>query len=657
MYKKPFLGCAYYPEDWDESQIDFDIAKMKEAGISCARIGEFAWRKMEPKRGVYDFAWLHRVVDALHQAGIAVIMGTPTATPPIWLSKEHPEVFVLQSDGVRKNHGGRRHCCSNNPDYLAACDSIVHAMGREFGKDPAIIGWQLDNEIYTFDAGCICRHCMDNFHKRLEEKYGTIEELNRQWNLNLFSQAYEEFEDIPAAVSAWHNPHIRFEWEMAHHEADTAMMHRHAKILKTYTDAPISTDMMPFLGLDHIKMNEQLDLVMYNHYNEPSNLYGAAFWYDYLRTIKDRPFWVTETATTWNGATGITQFLKPEGYCRVNSWMPIALGGEANMYWLWRQHWAGHELVHGSVISPEGRPCHVFGEVQQLAEEFAKAADFINETKVTTSVAMHCSSLNNNLISQQEIVAGIKYGVELNHVHKALLSCGCCPDVIGANHTLGGYKLLFSPLMMTLEDGDLSERIAQWVKDGGTWVVGPMTDIRNAIGAHYVDRAMGMLESLLGIRLDYVLPNDNTVLKAQWSDGTPLTCGKIVECYSGVANAIASVTGGHSSLEGETIIGRIPCGKGSVILCGTILDEESLQRLCQIAFEAAGVIPVETTGLVVAAKRTGNGREGFAVCEVAYQPASIELREEMVDLLTGEHHSAGRMEIAPYGVHILENVH
>ncbi len=132
--KKPFMGCAYYPEDWAEEQIDYDISMMKKAGITCARIGEFAWRKMEPERGRYDFKWLHDVVDRLGEAGISVVMGTPTATPPIWLIREYPDVAVLNESGIRKNHGGRRHCCSNNPRYIEACDSIVHAMGREFGK-------------------------------------------------------------------------------------------------------------------------------------------------------------------------------------------------------------------------------------------------------------------------------------------------------------------------------------------------------------------------------------------------------------------------------------------------------------------------------------------------------------------------------------------
>ena len=146
--QKPFIGVAYYPEDWPESEMDYDIAKMKENSIGVARIGEFAWSKMEPKEGVFAFDWLHKVVDKLAEAGIRVIMGTPTAAPPVWLSSKDPEMFTEDWVGHRLSHGGRRHACSNNPVYLAHCDRIVTALAKEFGDDENIIGWQIDNEIY-----------------------------------------------------------------------------------------------------------------------------------------------------------------------------------------------------------------------------------------------------------------------------------------------------------------------------------------------------------------------------------------------------------------------------------------------------------------------------------------------------------------------------
>lgn len=652
--KTPFLGCAYYPEDWDESFIQDDIQKMKLAGIKCARIGEFAWRKMEPVRGQYEFKWLHKVVDALYDAGIAVVMGTPTATPPIWLSDEHRDVLVLNEGGFQTEHGGRRHCCSNNPNYLKASYEIVEAMGKEFGSHPNIIGWQLDNEIYSFGIGCVCRHCMDKYHKDLEEKYKTIENLNARWNLNLFSQAYDRFDQIPAAIHAWHNPHLRYEWHHSHYDSDIRFMHQQAEILRKYTKAPIGTDTMPINGMDYEELNSQMDRVMFNHYNTPENLTNEIFWFDFLRNIKEKPFWNTETATTWNGSVAISQHLKPEGYCRVNSWLPVALGGESNMYWLWRQHWAGHELVHGSVISPEGRPSHVFGEVQKTASDFEKAADFINNTKVQTPVAMHFTSKAWQLFDQQPIFEGNSYNHELMAFHRSLMKNGVRPDVIGAKNALDNYKVIFTPLQMTLEDDNMAEKIEAFVKNGGVWVAGPMTDIRNTIGAHYTDRAMGMIENMLGVELAYSVPTDGKYLKAAWADGEELTVCKWAELYDNHkgGETLARVVMGHSSLISKTVIGKYNYGKGKVILVGALSDDKGYEKLASIALEEAGVAGEATQGTLVVIPRKGNGMEGLIVIEAGNREGEIVLEDEMTDVLTNEKH-AGNMKIAPYSVHVL----
>ena len=146
-YHPPYLGVAYYPEAWPEEEMAKDIAQMKDAGIHVARMGEFAWSKMEPREGEFHFEWLHRVINALADAGIATILGTPTATPPIWLSRKYPNIMKENETGRRRQHGGRRHCCSNNPHYRAASARIVEAMAKEVGENENVIGWQIDNEI------------------------------------------------------------------------------------------------------------------------------------------------------------------------------------------------------------------------------------------------------------------------------------------------------------------------------------------------------------------------------------------------------------------------------------------------------------------------------------------------------------------------------
>ena len=150
-YAPPYLGAAYYPEDWPEAEMERDAAKMEEAGITVARIAEFAWSRMEPAEGEYHFAWLHKAVETLAAHGIATVMCTPTATPPAWLTHKYPEMLLEMENGRRNQHGGRRHCCSNNARYREASARIVEVMAKEFADDENIIGWQIDNEIAAFE--------------------------------------------------------------------------------------------------------------------------------------------------------------------------------------------------------------------------------------------------------------------------------------------------------------------------------------------------------------------------------------------------------------------------------------------------------------------------------------------------------------------------
>ena len=212
--KEYLIGADWYPEDWDESEIDADLEKMLDMGFNTVRIGEFAWSKDEPEEGRFDFDWLEKTVDKCEAAGINVIMGTPTATPPRWFLKKYPDAASLDFKGIRASHGGRRHCCSSNPNYREKSRIIVEELAKRFGDKKAVVGWQIDNEIYHHpDKGyCVCEHCLAAFREHLKKKYGTVQDLNKSWNLSLFSQEYDSFEDIPAPFNTWHNPHIKLEW-------------------------------------------------------------------------------------------------------------------------------------------------------------------------------------------------------------------------------------------------------------------------------------------------------------------------------------------------------------------------------------------------------------------------------------------------------------
>ena len=652
MQNSTLLGAAYYPEAWDESERPYDIKMMKEAGCNVMRIGEFAWHRMEPSPDNYDFKWLHDVIDDLAANGIKTILGTPTATPPRWFTKKYPDSTKFSVTHGKMTHGGRRHCCSSNPDYIRESAKIVERMAKEFGSDPNVIGWQIDNEIYS-STGCLCDHCVKKFHEHLKATYGTIENLNKAWALELWSQAYDNFEDIPSPNGSWHNPHLIMMWKQSHHLEDIRFVHMQNDILKKYTKAPIGTDMMPLNGMGYPQMTAPLDVLQFNHYNTEQNLNDLPFWFDYLRSF-DKPFWNTETQTGWNGSEATRQVAKAPGFCRTNSWLPVALGGSANLYWLWRQHRAGHELIHGSVIYANGRPLPMFDEVQQLSRDFEKAESFLNDTKVKTDIAMHFSSTAWQIFETQAPVIDFKYHHQLiDNTYKPLTSLGVRPDVIATEKSLDNYKVVFSPLTISLEDGDLPERIEKWVRDGGTWVAGPMTDIRKADGTHYTDAATGLIERLTGATLKAALPDASVYVKNQKKDGTQFEAKPWQELYTPVGDVYATVTNGYESVKGLATVQKVKVGKGCVWIIGALTNEDEMKALIKTILADAGIKMPTVSGNVTVVEREGNGRRGLILMEVCHKNATYTLDRPMTDILTGKTHS-GEITLNPYDILVLE---
>lgn len=665
MKRLPMLGAAYYPEAWPEEQIPEDIAKMQQAGIHAVRIGEFAWHKMEPKNGEFHFAWLHDVISRLQEAGIAVILGTPSATPPIWLEELDLEMRLLDDMGLRHDHGGRRHCCSNNPTYRRYSVRIAEKMAQEFGNHPNVIGWQIDNEIAAFDYGCFCPHCVEKFKAHLRRRYGSIEKLNEAWNLELFSQAYDSFDQIPQPKPhTWHSPHLKYEWATFHADSHVEFLKLQADVLHKYTAAPVGTDMMPVFNQDYEKTTAFLDVVQYNHYDDENSLKREIFWFDYMRGLKDRPFWVTETATCWNGSTSTPSNFRREGFCKANSWLSITLGAEANFYWLWRQHHAGHELMHGAVLYASGRPMHIFHEVRALSEEYEKCADFLTGTKIVTDAALMVSSTNDYLMKQQEVVWEegahaweTAYTKRLYRFYEPITDAGLRCDIIPPSKDFSAYKLLFTPFMLTMEDGELHRRIENWVRDGGIWVAGPMTDIRNAIGAHYLDRETGALERLTGATMAYQVPDTYDSISCAWSDGSSLATDTWLQLFdvSQDARVLATVTDGYSALVGKALIFETTLGKGKIITMGVLPKGAQMTKFVADLLAQNEISAFAVSGKVVAARRIGDDLRGISAMEYDGKSGTLRLDRPHVDILT-DTRQEGIVEFAPYQVRILREI-
>ena len=643
---KLYLGAAYYPELWEEDEIEKDIARMKEAGLNCVRVGEFAWGKMEPKEGDYRLDWLKDVVKKLHENGIDTVLCTPTATPPRWLLTKYPETRMMMHDLIRADVSSRCHTCKTSPVMREKNRLIVTKMAEAFQGSPAVIGWQLDNEIYPYNEGCFCEHCKAAFREWLKEKFGSIEKLNRAWGMARWSLSYDSFEDVePPYPRQWRHPSLRKAWRDFQYAQVKSYLEEQADILHRLGFTNIGTNMMQHNSMSYNNINEKLDVVQYNHYEGAPALADTAFGFDFVRCVKDKPFWVMETQVGWNGSEFAEGGYRPAGECYVNTMLPFARGGEMNLYWLLRTHPNGHEMAHGALYSPAGREYRVTEEVQRAASDLKKCKEFLNNSCIRSEIALHYSSTALNSFESAPLVKGFNYRTELLKKYYAAFR-HYNVDVIDTQHGLEGYKVLLSPFLATADENGLKERVIKWVEDGGTWIVGPMSDIMDANVRRYTHSVFAFLEEFAGVRVKYQRPIENEVFRANWeNDGE---CGismwyDAFECKEGT-KSLAHYTVGEFAP--YSVVTERKVGKGRVILVGSVLSHGDLLRLVDLP-------PIlEASENVTLTKRTGK-ENGVIAIETAGTCGSLFLNGEYYDLLTDRVFS-GNIELAPYEVLMLK---
>jgi beta-galactosidase GanA len=693
--KRLYLGAAYYPEVWHFSDeiIAEDITYLKKGGFNLVRMAEFAWSTMEPRDGVFEFDEFYAVVDRMYQNGIYTILCTPSATPPSWLTLRNEETLVMTDNGQRFQHGSRRHGCSNSPILRKYTARIVTEMAKKFAQHPGVVGWQIDNEIYPHirdvvgnpDRGCVCPVCMESFHKRLEGKFGTVEEMNRAWYLRLWSQEYYDFKDVPPPHNrTWVNPSLVTEWNNFRSDSNVEFVSLQANALrKGGVTTPIGTDMMPMGGQSYTETNRTLDVVQFNHYHSSDNLWEVCFWYDYIRDIKpDMPFWVMETDFSYAGSTA-THGYQPPGYTRINSILPYAMGGAANCYWLWRAHPAGQELMFGGVINSHGRPQYNFDEGKEISTLLQCGESLFSGTVVKNSgFAMTYSGKAWTMFEGQAVSGAMKYQPQINAAYGVLLRANIRPSVIDEEGDLTKYKVIYSPFMPCIEEYGFAAKITKWMENGGIWLAGPLTDIRNPHGVKYEKAPTGHIEKLTGAYLKYGVPMRNNAddvdraISGAYAQPLIMSAAKIKWDINGLhetnnarlwADAYeipdyCQPLGTYESgpLAGLTAAFFAPVGEkgGGIIVLGTNPTEQTLVHLINYAFIKKGLEKgIKTSANVLAIERTAkdsNRTAGMIVLEIGMKDGYVLLPQPMKDIVTGKV-LKGRVDMKPYTVLLLES--
>ena len=646
MEKKIYIGAAYYPEMWPEEEIEKDIARCREAGVNVLRIGEFAWGKMEPREGEFHLDWLKKVVDRLYGAGIATVMCTPSATPPRWLLNKYPETRMVMHDLIRADVSSRCHTCKTSPVMREKNRTIVTKLAEMFAHHPGVIGWQIDNEIFPYSGGCYCENCIKAFRGYLKTKFKTIDALNEAWGMVRWSLTYDGFEDIqPPYPRQWRHPSLKKAWHDFQCAQIKSYVDEQADVLHAFGCTNVGTDMMANNALSYYAVNEKLDVVQFNHYNPAKDLPTTAFSYDFLRCVKDKPFWVVETQANWNGSEYADCGYRPTGACYANTWLPVARGAEMNLYWLFRTHPNGHEMGHGALYSAAGRAYRTTAEIARAAKEFAGCDIFLRNSCICSEIALHYSGTAVNLFDAAPLIKDFSYRDTLiQRYHAAFRHHNI--DVIDTAHALKGYKVVISPFLACADENGFRERIMEWVKAGGTWIVGPMSDIMDGNVRKYTDAPYSFLEEAAGVYTQAQEPVANDVFTASWTDGTPCSVGTCYDAYVCRPGTKSLAIYDKGELSGLSAIAERTVGKGKIVLVGSVLSAADLLRL-------VGLPPIaEASENVMLVERSGK-EKGIIAVETENTEGYVVLKERYANLLTGDLVS-GRIALKPYQTLVLK---
>ena len=405
-------SAAYYPELWSWDVLREDVAHMKRVGLNAVRIGEFAWSKMEPNEGEIDLSFFREIIAYLHESGISTILCTPTPTPPIWLTHNHPERLFVDTSGRRMHHGGRQHVCTNHPAMRAASDRIVTAMAKELGRLPGVIAWQLDNEFKAHVHECACDVCAGLWHDWLREKYGSVDRLNDAWGAQIWSEQYQDFDQVPPLLRTptLDNSSLALNYRLFSHEQIAAFAARQASILRQYSDAPITHNTCPQFGLNNETLFKSLDFVSYDMYPNCDQYAQATFQYDLFRSLgQDGRFWLMETSTSYNGCLVGSQKTHRPGFLEAELFAAAAAGAEGVSFWLWRQQRSGCEQLHGLLLSSWGMPTIGYAPAVRAGERLRALEPLLCKTQpVQAEVGLSYSDVA-RAFYEVEPVQGVEY--------------------------------------------------------------------------------------------------------------------------------------------------------------------------------------------------------------------------------------------------------
>ncbi|UFU08301.1 beta-galactosidase [Ruania halotolerans] len=636
-------GGDYNPEQWPMEVRLEDIALMREAGVNLVSLAIFSWATIEPREGRYDWTWLDNILDRLQAAGVKVALASATASPPPWLTANHPEILPRTAEGVVLSQGGRQSYAPSSPVYRDYAVKMATAMAQRYAEHPALALWHIDNEI-----GCHVPHDYSESAQRafrtwLRRKYRTIDRLNDAWGTAFWSQRYSAFKDVlpPLAAPTYANPTQQLDF--ARFSSDTLLDY-----YKKLRDAvrpitpqvPSTTNFMVNLStkwMDYYRWAREVDVVATDHYtiaDDPEREIDLALAADMTRGVAGGKPWIlmehSTGAVNWqprNRAKGPGEMVR-------NSLAHVARGADSVMFFQFRQSKAGAEKFHSALVPHAGRESAIWRESVRLGEMLASLSDVVG-SRVHARVAL--------LFDYQAWWAceldshpseDVTYGDRLRAIYRELWRRGVTADVVQPGSDLSEYDLIVAPTLYLVTDSDAAN-VAAAAERGATVLITYFSGIVDENDHVHLGGYPGAFRDLLGVRTDEFFPllageqvtlDDGTTADV-WTERVEVTTAEVVRSFT------------DGPLPGGPAVTRNAVGEGTAWYVATRQDEAGTAAVIEQVLAESGVSPAAETvpGVEVVrrvAQHSEDGGRSFLFV-LNHTDAEVTVEASGTDLVSG----------------------
>ena len=668
--EKLLYGVAYYDEYMPYDRLDKDVEMMKKAGINTVRIAESTWSTCEPQEGVFDFSHVERVMDAMEEAGISVIIGTPTYAIPTWMVKSYPDVLATTVNG-RGIYGARQIMDITHPVYLFYAERVIRELMKHTAHRKCVIGFQIDNETKYY--GTAGKNVQEKFIKYLRNKFhDDLDALNAEFGLDYWSNrinAWEDFPDVRGTI----NGSLGAEFEKFQRLQVEEFLGWQASIVNEYRrEDQFITHNLDFEwrgysygvqpDVDHFRTARCLTIAGTDIYHPTQDkLTGAkiAFGGDMTRSLKRDNYLVLETEA--QGFPGWTPY---KGQLRLQAYSHIASGANSVMYWHWHSIHNSFETYWKGLLSHDFQENETYREACIVGNEWKEIGDHLVNLKKKNDVAVLVS--NEALTALKwfgiQAVSGnngkIMYNDVVRWVYDTLYKMNVeCDFLFPESKNMSDYKMIVAPALYAAPD-ELLRRLDRFVRDGGTLVTTFKTGFTNENVKVSHEVQPHILRECMGYRYDqFTFPVD-TGLQGEIAaeDGSDEAKVFMELLIPEGAEVLAFYD--HYNWNRYAAVTRNQCEKGYAYHIGCMTGEGVLKKVFLRALEDAGIRRETECGFPLIMRKGVNdlGKTvRFYLNYSGQEQAEIPVCAGGRDLLTGEKKMKGELITVPaWGLKIIE---